>query len=91
MWYYLVLLKHDKDVLQHVPGEREHMQLPFPSLLHLHASCVTLILLHQQIRDGHTIVPEILSSKEIFAPSHYYYYSSESSRAGMQYAVHELI
>jgi len=40
-----------------------------------------LILLHQQIRDGHTIVPEILSSQEIFAPSHYY--SSESSRAGI--------
>ena len=26
MWYYLVLLQHGKDVLQHVPGETEHRQ-----------------------------------------------------------------
>jgi hypothetical protein len=46
-----------------IPDEKERRQLPFLSLLHLHASCVALILLHQQNLDDHTIVAAIYDQK----------------------------
>lgn len=57
-----VLLEHESTkqvLLQHVPDENEHRQLPFLSLLHLHVSCVILTLLRQRNLECHTIVPAI--------------------------------
>jgi hypothetical protein len=47
----------------YIPDEKERRQLPFLSLLHLHASCVTLILLHQRNLGDHTIVPAIYEKR----------------------------